>query len=242
MKIALIIRHNYERTFITYMSRAVEVIRPDEVYAITDQPFSKTFDKMLRLCKGIEADVFIALDADLYIENPESIIKNLDRDYCDSTVIDKFRGDVPGGLHIYSKSLMEKMTSEDFHLSLDIERVKRPESDFVIKILNKHGIPSYLEENPVGHHDFNQFREDIFYKYAIRGWRTMARECREWFKAWENNNDEDYVVARKGIEWSWENKITNYPNGITKKDILPAFKAFGFQERDKEYYERNNKF
>ena len=60
----------------------------------------------------------------------------------------------------------------------------------------------------------------------------MAKECREWFKMWEKIDDEDFVVARKGIEWRWVNKITNYSGGITKRDTMKDYKFFNFNEKD----------
>jgi len=237
MKKTLIIRHNYERTFLNYSLHNIEVIKPDEIFVITDQPFSKTFMKMLTICKHTASDVFIALDADLYIENVNALNDNIHREYCDSLVIDKFRGPSPAGLHIYSKKLMEKMIQHQHDKDIDLERVKRPESDFVWKILKLYNISFYRSDVIIGHHDFHQFREDIFYKYVIRGWRTMASECKEWFKDWEKKDDEDYIVARRAIEWCWENKIQNYPNGIIKQDLKKIFRSYKFQEKMRINYD-----
>jgi len=234
MKTCLVVRHNYERTLYPFMYHNIEMLQPDEVFIITEQPFSNNFKKMLKICKDNSADLILALDADLYITDTKPIKKHFDKDYCDFSFIDKFRDNkCQGGLHLYSKKIIKQLWNFCLEREVkDEESLKRPEGGVVSSLFKNKNIKPLIEQSAIGYHDFYQFREDIFYKYAYRGWREMASKCRGWFDSWKDKKDKDYIVAKKGIEWAWSHSIKDFPNGLKKEDVIKDFKKLNIIEKN----------
>lgn len=229
IKKTLIIRHNYERTYMPFLYHNIKMVEPDEIISITGQPFSETFEKMINLCSKMDSDVFITVDADMYITNSYIIKKNINKSCANFFIKDKFRSKKQrGGVHIYSSSFMKQMYEILQNRPIPI---KRPEGGTVRHVKQKFKQKEYVEHSIVAYHDFYQYRLDIFYKYVYRGWRTNNLKAKKWFKAWEKSDDLDFQVARKAIEWSWKNPITKYPKGILKKDVVSEFKKLNIKEK-----------
>lgn len=232
MKKTLIIRHNYERTYKPFLNHNIKMIAPDEILSITNQPFSRTFQRMLSLCSQFDSDIYLTVDADMYIINRDIIENNLDKNCANFFVRDKFREKKQkGGVHIYSKFFIEKMLATSNTLKPNKKPVKRPEGG-VVRLTNRFlKQEEHLEHSVVAYHDFYQYRSDIFYKYIYRGWRYKKHKAEKLFKQWSEFDDLDFQVAKKAIEWSWENPINKYPHGICKKEVVDIFKKMGVKEK-----------
>lgn len=228
-------RHNNERTKADSFDRVVGTYK--NISLITDSPFYRTFNKMLKIANHVNYDYFLSIDADVILFNYDEIEKSVASgvDYMDFLVLDKFRGVVPAGVHLYSKKMIGLMFSNFNKNSMSVEDIKRPESNTVRKCCDKYGIPFLRNKIPVGIHDFMQYRSDIFYKYVYRGWREPTTKTEEWFTTWDNHpTDIDFTAAKSGILHSHTLDIKKVESGLPKNAVMPEFESLALQEKERE--------
>ncbi len=227
----LAVRHHQERTYPFFATVNAELLGADKVLSFTGQPFFNTLKKMLETLAEEDDDYFLTVDADMLITGREIVLSYLLRhyDYVDFHVFDKFRGTQQGGPHLYSKRMIHAMAETRRKIAHEQEFIKRPEGYTKMLALQREGLRGCVERQVVAHHDYAQYHKDLFYKYIYRGWRTRMQDAQKWFEQWEKQQDIDFQVAKKAIEWSWEHPLTLFPQGLSKTQAF--FETFGFVEK-----------
>jgi hypothetical protein len=202
-KIDLVFRTVGERTSEIALDLAIRHIAPDQVHVIDRvMPFSRAVHRMLEI--SYQADFVVFVDADcLILEDMREFLNTNSQPYVDRYVLDRFRGRIHAGVHITRLDVLQAMqqvrVSKD-----DIKYILRPESyirHLAMEQLNysKAAAPFKI------FHDFCQFYEDIFAKYALRELRSRTVEHRARLNrvmAGWSRDDLDFVVARYAVQYT----------------------------------------
>ncbi len=229
----LAVRHHHERTHPLFAEANAELLGADKVLTFTGQPFFNTLEKMLETLVEEDDEYFLTIDADMLVTDSETVLAYLTRqyDYVDFHVFDKFRGIYRGGPHLYSKRMIHAMAETRRKIAHEQEFIKRPEGYTKMLALQRDGLAAHIERQAVAHHDYAQYRKDLLYKYIYRGWKTFTQEAQKWFRQWEKEQNADFLVARKAIEWSWKHPLKLFPQGIIKTDSWELFNTLGVEEK-----------
>jgi hypothetical protein len=215
-KIELVFRTIGERTSEIALDFAIKNLNPFKVHIIENvKPFAKAMEKILNI--DFEGDYIVFMDADCIImENMQDFLQTNASAYIDCFVMDKFRGTIHTGVHITRRDVVEEMKKIKTPTE-DIKYILRPESRLRNIALERLGEKKTFKKFRI-FHDFFQYNRDIFVKYAIRELRSRSnykKQKLEFCMTNWNNNDLDYVIARKAIKFSRE-KI---PEGTPSKQL-----------------------
>ncbi|NJN45728.1 MAG: hypothetical protein HC808_03735 [Candidatus Competibacteraceae bacterium] len=229
----LAVRYRHERTHPLFAEANAKLLGADRVLTFTGEPFFNTFREMLATLVEQDDDRFLTVDADMLVTDGETVRSylTLEYDYVDFHVVDKFRGIQQGGPHFYSKRMLQAMVEARHDIAHEQEFIKRPEGYTKGVALYRSGYKPHIEKSAVAHHDYAQFRRDLFYKYLYRGWRTSREDAQTWFAQWAQEQDVDFQVARAAMEWSWRHPLADFPQGITKDQVRELFESLGFTEK-----------
>lgn len=205
-KIELIFRTIGERTSDIALDFALKNITPDKVHIVENiKPFAKAMEHILNI--EYEGDYIVFMDADcLIMENLRGFLEQNEEAYIDCFVLDKFRGAIHTGIHITRRDVVEEMKrikiTDD-----DLKYVLRPESRIRNIALERLGEKKIFKRFRI-FHDFFQYYQDIFIKYALRELRSRSEHRRlklEYCMANWHNEDLDYVIARQAIKYTRNN-------------------------------------
>ncbi|MEE4380258.1 MAG: hypothetical protein V2J55_22450 [Candidatus Competibacteraceae bacterium] len=229
----LAVRHHHERTHPLFAQVNAESLDADKVLKFTGQPFFNTFREMLETLVEQDDDYFLTVDADMLITDSETVRSYLttEYDYVDFHVVDKFRGIQQGVPHLYSKRMLHAMVEARRDIAHEQEFIKRPEGYTKGVALYRSGFKPHIEKRAVAHHDYAQYRRDVFYKYLYRGWRTQREDAQTWFARWEAEQDLDFQVAKTAMEWSWQHPLSDFPQGMTKDGARTLFENLDLAEK-----------
>lgn len=202
-KIELVFRTIGERTSDIALEFALKNIKPDKVHIIENiKPFAKAMEYILNI--EYEGDYIVFMDADcLIMENMREFLEANEDAYIDCFVLDKFRGIIHTGTHITRRDVVEEM--KKIKLSdEDLKYILRPESRIRNIALENLGEKKVFKRFRI-FHDFFQFYEDIFIKYALRELRSRSEHRSlklEYCMSNWHNEDLDYVIARWAIKYT----------------------------------------
>ncbi|MEZ5581428.1 MAG: hypothetical protein R3F37_00310 [Candidatus Competibacteraceae bacterium] len=229
----LAVRYHHERTHPLFAEANAKLLNADRVLTFTGQPFFDTFGAMLETLVEQDDDRFLTVDADMLVTDSETVRRYLtpEYDYVDFHVVDKFRGIQQGGPHCYSKRMLHAMAEARRDIAHEQEFIKRPEGYTKGVALYRSGFKPHVERRAVAHHDYAQYRRDVFYKYLYRGWRTSPEDAHAWFAQWAHEHDADFQVARTAMEWGWQHPLADFPRGITKDQVSALFDSLAFTEK-----------
>jgi glycosyltransferase involved in cell wall biosynthesis len=204
-KIDLVFRTVGERTSKIALDLAIKNIQPDRVYLIENvRPFSLAVQQMLKI--SYQGDFVVFMDADcLIIEEMITFLQENSLPYIDCYVLDKFRGYIHCGVHINRRDVVEAMQQLN-EPSEDPKYVIRPESRWRDLALSKLKLGKAFKRFGI-YHDFLQFYQDIFVKYALREIRSRTDYHRAKLNAsrgyWKKQeNDGDFQIANYAIEYT----------------------------------------
>lgn len=244
--VTVVIRHTNERTFNACLKLLISQVPSDNLYIISETPFSKAVRKTFEIGIGCNKDWTLAIDADIFVTNNcvdtlASVAENLE-DYffeIQGRILDKFYG-VPrgGGPHLYRtkylKDAIKFIPEEGTSL--------RPESDTYNKMA-EIGYHYYFGKEVYGLHDYEQFYKDIYRKgflHAKKHWRYLAH----FEKFWNENkeNDFDFTVALFGFEQSRNfNKTVYVDRNFFPLELSDYLELNGYNEKSNSF-ELNNEF
>jgi len=215
-KIELVFRTIGERTSDIALDFALKNINPDKVHIIENiKPFSKAMKHILNI--DYTGDYIVFMDADcLIMDNMRDFIETTEDPYIDCFVLDKFRGTIHTGTHITRRDVVEEMKKVDIS-EKDLKYILRPESRVRNIALDNLGEKKVFKKFRI-FHDFFQYYDDIFIKYALRELRSRSEHRKlklEYCMANWHNEDLDYVIARQAVKHT-----RNYiPYDAQPKDI-----------------------
>jgi len=202
-KIELVFRTIGERTSDIALEFALKNIKPDKVHIIENiKPFAKAMEHILNI--EYKGDYIVFMDADcLIMENMRDFLEVNEDAYVDCFVLDKFRGIIHTGTHITRRDVVEEMKQIKIP-DEDIKYVLRPESRVRNIALENLGEKKVFKRFRI-FHDFFQFYEDIFIKYALRELRSRSEHRRlklEYCMSNWYNEDLDYIIARHAVKYT----------------------------------------
>ena len=201
-KIELVFRSVGERTAPLALELAKLNIEPTRIHLIDNvKPFWRAFQRSLDL--DFDCDYVVFMDADcLILEDMRPFLQDLSDAYVDCYVLDKFRGRLHAGVHITRIDLVEAMRHEQA-AAHDPSYLLRPESYTRMLALRALDEDKTIRNFNILH-DFGQTYEHIFAKYLLRELRSRDEYERARLEvamaAWPDD-DPDFLVARKGVEY-----------------------------------------
>jgi len=239
-KIELIFRTVGERSSDIALDFAMKNINPDKVHIIENvKPFAKAMEQILKI--EYEGDYIVFMDADCIImDNLQDFLQNNDKAYIDCFVTDKFRGTIHTGVHITRRDVVEEMKRVKIAKD-DLKFVLRPESRIRNIALDNLGEKKNFKRFRI-FHDFFQFYQDIFVKYALRELRSRSlykKQKLEFSMTNWRNNDLDYVIAKKAVKFTREKIPLGTPSRqiaeyITKLPAIAEQELIKFNLREKK--------
>jgi hypothetical protein len=211
-KVELVFRTIGERTSDIALEFALKNIKPDKVHIIEDiKPFAKAMEYILNI--EYEGDFIVFMDADcLIMENMREFLDKNEEAYIDCFVMDKFRGIIHTGIHITRRDVVEEMKQIKIPEE-DLKYILRPESRLRNIALEKLGEKKIFKRFRI-FHDFFQYYEDIYVKYALRELRSRSEhrklKLEHCMSNW-HNEDLDYVIARQAVKYTRNSISFNAP-------------------------------
>lgn len=201
-KIELVFRSNEERTRDTALDFAIKNINPDKVHLIENiAPFSRAMEKVMEIQYEDDTEYVVFVDADCFIfEDLRPFLNKSNLPYVDCLVLDKFRGFVHMGVHITRIDVVRAMKEIKLPEN-DLKYILRPESRRRNLALQKLKESKSFKKFKILH-DYCQYYNNIFIKYAIRELRSRTTFQRYKLEICLENwiyDDLDYLVARKAI-------------------------------------------
>jgi hypothetical protein len=192
-KIELVFRTIGERTTEIALELAIKNIDPDKIHIIENiKPFSKAMEKILSIEYDKDTDFVIFVDADcLILQNLRPFLDSNDYPYVDCYVLDKFRGFVHMGVHITRIDVVNAMKKVHMEKT-DPFYILKPESAIRNVALATLNFRKTFKRFRILH-DFLQFYEHLFIKYALRELRSR----------------DDYSKAKLHVamqEWKFDDK------------------------------------
>jgi len=199
-KMGIFIRSSGERTeSLTYES-CLKGIDKSNIHIIKNYyPSWKAYEKMFNDAKTIGYDFFLGIDADIVLkENWLSIvekkirtIQNEDFFVITFHMNDPFIGNADRGNHFYNG----KYSSESLHILKTITwKTLKPE----IFIRNYIDAKTFVFDDIIGYHGFEQYYRDIFYRFWIQYKRNHSNISKNKLFNDKIKIDDDLRVARAG--------------------------------------------
>ncbi|MBA3534830.1 MAG: hypothetical protein H0T73_23210 [Ardenticatenales bacterium] len=202
-KIDLVFRTVGERTSEIALNLAIKHIAPDRVHLIDNvTPFSRAVQRMLEI--SYHADFVVFVDADcLIMEDMREFLDTNTQPYVDCYVLDRFRGRIHAGVHITRLDVLQAMQQVRVAKN-DIKYILRPES--YIRHLAMEQLDYSKAAAPFKiYHDFCQYYQDVFAKYALRELRSRTPEhgarLNRVMHSWPKE-ELDFVVARHAVQYT----------------------------------------
>jgi len=169
MKIGVIIRSVGERTA-QLCYDAVAQTMPDTSISIVENhyPFSSAIYRMVEIAEHAKYDWYLGLDADVilcptWLDIAQHYMS--DKYYrIDFIGIDRFIGQAPVGAHLYNGRFNAKIRKA----LGQTENTTKPEGN----IRHIIDVPQHQPTVLIGHHGFEQYRRDIFARFALRAVRN----------------------------------------------------------------------
>ncbi|MBY9005500.1 MAG: hypothetical protein KGD63_01955 [Candidatus Lokiarchaeota archaeon] len=228
--IELVFRTIGERTSEIALEFAIKNIKPKKVHLIKNiKPFSKTMKHILQI--PFKGDYIVFMDADCIImENIRPFLNINDKAYVDCFVIDKFRGNVHTGVHITRRDIVEEMTKIKIYND-DLKYILRPESRTRNLALNHLNEDKSFKRFRI-FHDFFQFYEDIYVKYALRELKSRSEHRRLRLNFCMNNwrnDDLDYILAKKAIKYT-RNQIPHETSSYEIENFIKELPKIAHRE------------
>ncbi len=203
-KIDLVFRSIGERTATAALEQAIKNINPHRVHIIENiKPFALAVKQMLAI--DYQSDFVVFMDADcLIMEDMSEFLQRNSQPYIDCYVRDRFRGLIHCGVHITRVDLVRAMQEIQVQ-EQTIKLVLRPESalrKLALKKLNL--VPTFKQFLIL--HDYFQFYQDIFAKYALRELRSRTQYSYEKLtnsqSQWQPDHDLDLKIAEYAINYA----------------------------------------
>ncbi|MGK5594162.1 MAG: hypothetical protein ACSNEK_02240 [Parachlamydiaceae bacterium] len=180
LKAKVVIRAAGERSLPLCIQAIQE--QTNDFVLIEERPFIKAVTKTFEIGRNSDADLLIAVDADvilnknalsLMIQETESVLQRLPNLLMiDFPLIDKFRGTCLG-CHVYINKYSAELYEFFKQISYDPNDT-RPEKNNVIRFKEQHGLKNTSYHLPVGLHDYEQYYSHIYVKYYRRAIRQAA--------------------------------------------------------------------
>jgi hypothetical protein len=173
MKLGVIIRSVGERTEqLCYASAAIRVPEPD-IHVIRNQyPFSEAVSQMVDIAEREQYDWYFGLDADVVLRfdwvvhvGQQLKMNNVEEYYrIDFLLHDRFVPAPVPGVHLYNGTFNGAIKA-----ALSSTRdTNKPEGN-IRHVINA---PQYQTTESIGYHGFEQYRKDVFNRFALRAVRN----------------------------------------------------------------------
>ncbi len=203
-KIDLVFRSIGERTATAALEQAIKNINPHRVHIIENiKPFALAVKQMLTI--DYQSDFVVFMDADcLIMEDMSDFLQRNSQPYIDCYVRDRFRGLIHCGVHITRIDLVRAMQEIQVQ-EPTIKLVLRPESALRKLALRKLDLVPTFKQFLILH-DYFQFYQDIFAKYALRELRSRTQYSYEKLTSsqsqWQPDHDLDLKIAEYAINYA----------------------------------------
>lgn len=203
-KIDLVFRSIGERTATAALEQAIKNINPHRVHIIENiKPFALAVKQMLTI--DYQSDFVVFMDADcLIMEDMSKFLQRNSQPYIDCYVRDRFRGLIHCGVHITRIDLVRAMQEIQVQ-EPTIKLVLRPESALRKLALRKLNLVPTFKQFLI-FHDYFQFYQDIFAKYALRELRSRTQYSYEKLSSsqsqWQPDHDLDLKIAEYAISYA----------------------------------------
>lgn len=203
-KIDLVFRSIGERTATAALEQAIKNINPHRVHIIENiKPFALAVKQMLTI--DYQSDFVVFMDADcLIMEDMSDFLQRNSQPYIDCYVRDRFRGLIHCGVHITRIDLVRAMQEIQVQ-EPTMKLVLRPESALRKLALRKLNLVPTFKQFLI-FHDYFQFYQDIFAKYALRELRSRTQYAYEKLTSsqsqWQPDQDLDLKVAEYAINYA----------------------------------------
>lgn len=228
-KIDLVFRSIGERTSTAALEQAIKNIKPDQVHIIENiKPFDLAVKQMLTI--NYQSDFVVFMDADcLILEDMTDFLQRNSQPYIDCYVRDRFRGLIHCGVHITRIDVVSAMQEIQVQKPT-MKLVLRPESALRKLALRKLNVVPTFKQFLILH-DYFQFYQDIFAKYALRELRSRTQYAYEKLTSsqaqWQPDQDIDLKIAEYAINYARkvippDTTITNLANFIAQLPEIAA--------------------
>jgi hypothetical protein len=201
MNIGCIIRSVGERTEKLCIDSVKRHLAEDSIHMIRNvKPFSSALDRMFEIAIENDYDWYFGLDADVilvkdWLDKLNTVVSNLDRDCyrIDFPVKDRFLDKITyAGTHFYN----HRFTREAQKMLERTRNDNKPEGNIRHLMSQKE----HLEKDVcLGYHGFEQYRRDIFARFALRYKRDSRYVKRHRIF---REMDEEKEVAKAGWEYA----------------------------------------
>jgi hypothetical protein len=201
-RVDLVFRAVGERTAELALELAIQHVRPNRVHVVDNiRPFSHALERMLQIEHDCSHIVYWDADC-LVLEDMRPFLDANELAYVDCYLEDRFRRRIHCGVHITRVDLMARMRVAPAPVdeSRRLRHALRPESQRR-RVARQDFLPDTQFKNFQILHDYFQYYNDIFAKYALRElrYRSEVRRARLELAMALWDDSPEFAVARAAI-------------------------------------------